>query len=72
MTSTLPPFIQAFSGAIGSAAANTLTYPPDLIGTRQKLDPLHIGQRTGGIRGAFHLLRRVINKHGLGVLYDGL
>lgn len=34
MTSTLPPLIQAFSGAVGSAAANTLSYPLDLVSTR--------------------------------------
>ncbi|KAJ4471543.1 mitochondrial carrier [Lentinula aciculospora] len=37
MTSTLPPLIQAISGAIGSASANTLTYPLDLVTTRVQL-----------------------------------
>ncbi|KAE9404742.1 mitochondrial carrier [Gymnopus androsaceus JB14] len=37
MTSTLPPLVQAISGAIGSASANTLTYPLDLVTTRVQL-----------------------------------
>ena len=32
MTSTLPPVVQAISGSIGSATANSLTYPLDLVG----------------------------------------
>lgn len=34
MTSTLPPLIQAFSGAIGSASAGAIAYPLDLVATR--------------------------------------
>lgn len=34
MTSTLPPLVQAFSGGIGSASANAISYPLDLIATR--------------------------------------
>jgi solute carrier family 25 (peroxisomal adenine nucleotide transporter), member 17 len=34
MTSTLPPLIQAFSGSIGSATANAIIYPLDLVATR--------------------------------------
>ncbi|KAF5335841.1 hypothetical protein D9757_001079 [Collybiopsis confluens] len=37
MTSALPPLVQAVSGAIGSASANTLTYPLDLVTTRVQL-----------------------------------
>ncbi|KAJ3881894.1 mitochondrial carrier domain-containing protein [Lentinula edodes] len=37
MTSTLPPLGQAVAGAIGSASANTLTYPLDLVTTRVQL-----------------------------------
>ncbi|KAJ3928368.1 MAG: mitochondrial carrier domain-containing protein [Lentinula lateritia] len=37
MTSTLPPLVQAVAGAIGSASANTLTYPLDLVTTRVQL-----------------------------------
>ncbi|KAJ7211609.1 hypothetical protein GGX14DRAFT_393929 [Mycena pura] len=33
-----PPLIQAFSGAIGSASANALTYPLDLVTTCLQLD----------------------------------
>lgn len=34
MTSTLPPLVQAFSGAVGSATANAVSYPLDLVTTR--------------------------------------
>ena len=34
MTSTLPPLVQAFSGAVGSASANAIVYPLDLVATR--------------------------------------
>lgn len=34
MTSTLPPLVQAFSGALGSAASNASAYPLDLVCTR--------------------------------------
>lgn len=34
MTSTLPPLVQAVSGAVGSAAANAIVYPLDLVSTR--------------------------------------
>ncbi|KAJ3904981.1 hypothetical protein F5879DRAFT_25944 [Lentinula edodes] len=37
MTSTLPPLVQAVAGAVGSASANTLTYPLDLVTTRVQL-----------------------------------
>ncbi|KAJ3983819.1 mitochondrial carrier domain-containing protein [Lentinula detonsa] len=37
MTSAFPPLVQAISGAIGSASANTLTYPLDLVTTRVQL-----------------------------------
>lgn len=34
MTSNLPPLVQAVSGAVGSAAANAIVYPLDLVSTR--------------------------------------
>lgn len=34
MTSTLPPLVQAFSGAMGSATANAVSYPLDVVTTR--------------------------------------
>lgn len=37
MASTLPPLVQAVSGAIGSASANALVYPLDLVTTRLQL-----------------------------------
>ena len=37
MTSVLPPFVQACSGAIGSVVANASSYPLDLVCTRLQL-----------------------------------
>ncbi|TFK45029.1 mitochondrial carrier domain-containing protein [Crucibulum laeve] len=72
MTSTLPPLVQAFSGAIGSIVSNTLTYPLDLVITRLQLDPPNDSKRPGGVQGAIRILRRIVEKHGWGALYDGL
>ncbi|PPR00077.1 hypothetical protein CVT24_008979 [Panaeolus cyanescens] len=72
MTSTLPPLVQAFSGAIGSASANALTYPLDLVITQLQLDPPQRRNRRGGIFGAFVVLRHIIRKHGWRAIYDGL
>ncbi|KAJ3510882.1 hypothetical protein NLJ89_g4417 [Agrocybe chaxingu] len=72
MTSTLPPLVQAFSGAIGSAAANTLTYPLDLAITRLQLDSPRRSRERGGIKGARKILRHVLKKHGWEALYDGI
>lgn len=69
MTSTLPPLVQAFSGAIGSAAANAASYPLDLVTTRLQTTK---SKRIRGLQGAFFLLRQIVNKHGLTALYDGL
>ncbi|ETW74755.1 mitochondrial carrier protein [Heterobasidion irregulare TC 32-1] len=69
MTSTLPPIVQAFSGAIGSATANAISYPLDLVTTRlqtTKSKNLH------GIRGAITILRYTVKKYGVIALYDGL
>jgi hypothetical protein len=68
MTSTLPPLVQAFSGAIGSAAANSLVYPLDLVTTRLQTSR----SKHTGLSRALHILRSIINKHGLFALYDGL
>ena len=59
MTSTLPPFVQASSGALGAASANTLSYPLDVITTR-----VQTGQSKS--------LGRLLEKHGLLSLYDGI
>jgi len=34
MSSTLPPLVQACSGALASATANTVSYPFDLVATK--------------------------------------
>ncbi len=72
MTSTLPPLVQAFSGAIGSAFANGLTYPLDLVTTRLQLDSPRRSRERGGIVGGLNLLAYIIRRHGVGALYDGL
>ncbi|KAJ7179542.1 mitochondrial carrier domain-containing protein [Mycena filopes] len=72
MTSNLPPIVQAFSGAIGSASANTLTYPLDLVTTRLQLDPPDKARRSSGHRGAIRILHRIIRKRGFQDLYAGL
>ncbi|KAJ8697169.1 hypothetical protein PTI98_006967 [Pleurotus ostreatus] len=70
MTSTLPPLVQAVSGAIGSASANTLTYPFALVTTRLQLEKGH--RKETGLRRAFHVLYGIFRKDGLEALYDGL
>ncbi|KAF7289256.1 hypothetical protein MIND_01387200 [Mycena indigotica] len=72
MTSTLPPLVQAFSGAIGSASANTLTYPLDLATTRLQLYPAEKAKTSGGLRGAFRILLKATRRNGLQSLYNGL
>ncbi|KAJ6491658.1 mitochondrial carrier domain-containing protein [Mycena vitilis] len=72
MTSTLPPLVQAFSGAIGSASANTLTYPLDLITTRLQLESPEKAKRSSGFHGAIRILRKIIRKKGFQELYTGL
>ncbi|KIK60998.1 hypothetical protein GYMLUDRAFT_166757 [Collybiopsis luxurians FD-317 M1] len=66
MTSTLPPLVQAISGAIGSASANTLTYPLDLVTTR-----------AGAVESlarlkAVRILHSIIRSDGVAALYDGI
>lgn len=60
MTSTLPPLIQALSGAVGSASASTLTYPLDLITTRLQLDSSAKAKRRGGAKGGLKLLLSIV------------
>lgn len=73
MTSALPPLIQAYSGAIGSAAAGALTYPLDLVVTRLQLEkPGDKTQKRGGFLGGARLLWRIATEHGFEALYDGL
>ncbi|KZT41871.1 mitochondrial carrier [Sistotremastrum suecicum HHB10207 ss-3] len=70
MTSTLPPLIQAFSGAIGSATANATSYPLDLASTRLQI--VRAKDRPQGLQGAIHILSVVFRKRGWSGLYDGL
>ncbi|KAJ6590122.1 mitochondrial carrier domain-containing protein [Mycena vulgaris] len=72
MTSTLPPLVQAFSGAIGSASANALTYPLDLVTTRVQLDSRKKAKRSSGLHGAVRILRGIIKKRGIQDIYTGL
>ncbi|KAI0087111.1 mitochondrial carrier domain-containing protein [Irpex rosettiformis] len=69
MTSTLPPLIQAFSGSIGSAAANTIVYPLDLVTTRLQTTS---SRKLRGLRGILLTLRHIIYVEGWSGLYDGL
>ncbi|KAL5483201.1 hypothetical protein ACEPAI_8431 [Sanghuangporus weigelae] len=69
MTSTLPPLIQAFSGALGGAAANASAYPLDLVCTR--LQTSHSRERQA-LAGIFATLQKTIKKRGFVGLYDGL
>ncbi|KAJ7503165.1 mitochondrial carrier domain-containing protein [Mycena galericulata] len=72
MTSTLPPLVQAFSGAIGSASANTLTYPLDLVTTRLQLASPEKAKKSAGLGGVFRTLYRIVKKKGFQDLYTGL
>ncbi|KAL1729484.1 mitochondrial carrier domain-containing protein [Schizophyllum commune] len=66
MTSTLPPIVQAVSGAIGSASANALVYPLDLITSRIQLE------KSPRRQNPIHILRDIVDRHGLPALYTGL
>ncbi|TFK50816.1 mitochondrial carrier [Heliocybe sulcata] len=66
MTSTLPPLVQAFSGAAGSATANAITYPLDLVTTRVQTSHSAKGA------GALQVFRHVLHKYGVDGLYDGI
>ena len=69
MTSALPPLVQACSGALGSATANAVSYPLDLVATK-----LQISTRRSvrGFEGALRLLKYILRTEGLSGLYDGL
>nr|GAT51516.1 predicted protein [Mycena chlorophos] len=72
MTSSLPPLVQAFSGAIGSASSNALVYPFALATTRLQLDSPQKAKKVGGLSGAYRILHKIVRKHGLSSLYTGL
>ncbi|KAI0366697.1 mitochondrial carrier [Pilatotrama ljubarskyi] len=69
MTSSLPPLAQAWSGALGSAAANSITYPLDLVATKLQTTS---SNRLRGLGGVSRLLRHIIRTEGFSGLYDGL
>ncbi|VDC02853.1 unnamed protein product [Peniophora sp. CBMAI 1063] len=69
MTSQLSPLTQAVTGAIGSASANALAYPLDLVTTRLQTTR---SRKLQGPRGVVAVLRHVVDKYGAGALYDGL
>lgn len=86
MTSTLPPLVQAFSGAIGSATANALVYPLDLVATRLQTtsskrlrgecQPTQAVKQINifclGFNGILLALQHVLSAEGWSGLYDGL
>lgn len=69
MTSTLPPLVQAVSGAFGSATANALVYPLDLVATRLQTTS---SKQLRGFAGVLRALRHVLETEGWSGLYDGL
>ncbi|CDO72618.1 hypothetical protein BN946_scf184985.g37 [Trametes cinnabarina] len=71
MTSSLPPLAQALSGALGSATANSISYPLDLVATRLQTTSSR-SNRLRGLRGILYVLRHVLRTEGLAGLYDGL
>ncbi|KII90594.1 hypothetical protein PLICRDRAFT_173984 [Plicaturopsis crispa FD-325 SS-3] len=72
MTSTLPPIIQALSGALGSAAANTLTYPLSLATTRLQSLPPPPPKHLTGVPGALRVIRSIRRRWGTLALWDGV
>ncbi len=69
MTSSLPPLAQAWSGALGSATANSISYPLDLVAT--KLQTAR-SRKLQGLPGVLRLLKHVLHTEGFTGLYDGL
>ncbi|KAI0644918.1 mitochondrial carrier [Trametes meyenii] len=69
MTSSLPPLAQAWSGALGSAAANSISYPLDLVATKLQTTT---SKKIRGLQGAVRLIKHVLRTDGMAGLYDGL
>ncbi len=69
MTSALPPLVQACSGALGSAAANAVSYPLDLVATKLQTTT---SRRLRGLHGTMLLLKHIMDTEGLAGMYDGL
>ncbi|KAK4689990.1 hypothetical protein P7C73_g93, partial [Tremellales sp. Uapishka_1] len=67
MASTLPPVLQASSGAIGSAVGNALVFPLDLVTTRMQ----HT-KRKGKHLSLLKTLLLLHHKRGISKLYSGL
>ncbi|KAF8317602.1 mitochondrial carrier [Clavulina sp. PMI_390] len=77
MTSTLPALVQATSGALGSAVANSIAYPLDVTTTRiqtQRKSKAKAGRRHLGeeILQAYGLVKRDVERRGVSGLYAGL
>ena len=71
MTSSLPPLAQAVSGALGSAAANSISYPLDLVATKLQTTASR-SRKLDGLKGVYHLLKHIMRTEGLTGLYDGI
>ncbi|KAI1785290.1 mitochondrial carrier [Ganoderma leucocontextum] len=69
MTSALPPLAQACSGALGSAAANAISYPLSLVATKLQTTS---SRKFRGTHGFLLLIGRILDREGLAGLYDGL
>ncbi|KAI0785838.1 mitochondrial carrier [Abortiporus biennis] len=69
MTSSLPPLFQAFSGAAGSAIANTFSYPLDLVATRIQTTS---SRKLKGFHGILLALNHILKTEGWSGLYDGI
>ncbi|KAH8103604.1 mitochondrial carrier [Cristinia sonorae] len=69
MTSTLPPLVQALSGSIGSATANAVSYPLDLVATRLQITS---SKKLKGARGIVRALQYILWREGWSGLFDGL
>lgn len=76
MTSNLPPLAQAFSGALGSAVANAISYPLDLVGARLQTERRQkrtdANTNTNAPAAAMREIRRIVRSRGLEGLYSGL
>jgi len=69
MTSSLPPVVQACSAALGSACANAISYPLDLVATKVQTTK---NPRLRDLRGAARMALHIIRTQGVSGLYDGL
>lgn len=81
-SSELPPFAQATAGSLGSAVSGSIVYPLDLISTRLQTRGTGVSRTSknqqsshapsqNGFRSLVHALQEVVQKKGLGGLYQG-